>query len=312
MYREKHAYNEDRDYAVKSRRAVFEKEMESLKRLMYGGSVRIWPYMSDFWGKYSEERTVSFVEQIINEEWYERMHRGEYERYSHKLPFYRKLLYCVLRILTADYTDYRGGNVVNFGECEKKTFSDVADVFLTDDGAILDSFTISFAELFYSLLTQKSIRLPFRDPKHEEAERQLREAEEAWKRDGIPEGDEAAEEEPDEFWIMAEEKGLDIEELGQDEIREFELGEENRKTEEEKLRRTFQEKEHFCRNLEEIALYAENHPTEVSVMKDELRRLLAEFLSDRRLSVFDDEEAFVETMVRLKQTVRTAKRYAED
>lgn len=312
MYREKQAYSEDRDYAVKSRRAVFEKEMESLKRLMYGGGVRIWPYMSDPWGKYSEERTVSFVEQIINEEWYERMHRGEYERHSHKLPFYRKLLYCVLRILTTDFTDYRGGNVIDFGEGEKKTFSDVADVFLTDDGAILDSFTISFAELFYSLLTQKSIRLPFRDPEHEEAERQLREAEEAWKRDGIPEGDEAAEEEPDEFRILAEEKGLDIEELGQDEIREFELGEENRKTEEEKLRRTFREREHFCRNLEEIALYAENHPTEVSVMKDELSRLLAEFLSDRRLSVFDEEEAFVETMVLLKKTARTARRYAED
>lgn len=311
MYREKHAYNEDRDYAVKSRRVVFEKEMESLKRLMYGGSVRIWPYMSDPWGKYSEERTVSFVEQIINEEWYERMHRGEYERHSHKLLFYRKLLYCVLRILTTDFTDYRSGNVIDFGEAEKMTFSDVADVFLTDEGAILDSFTISFAEFFYSLLTQKPIRLPFRDPKLEEAEMQLREAEEAWKRDGMPEGDEAAEE-PDEFWIWAEEKGLDIEELGQEEIREFELGEENRKTEEEKLRRTFQEREHFCRNLEEIALYAEIDPTEVSVMKDELRRLIIEFLSDRRLSVFDEEEAFVETMVLLKKTARTAKRYAED
>lgn len=41
MYREKQIYHEDRDYAVRSRRAVFDKEMESLKRLMYGGSVRI-------------------------------------------------------------------------------------------------------------------------------------------------------------------------------------------------------------------------------------------------------------------------------
>ncbi len=311
MYREKQRYNEDRDYAVKSRRAVFEKEMESLKRLMYGGSVRIWPYMSDSWGEYSEERTVSFVEQIVNKEWYERMHWGEYERHSHRLPFYRKLLYCVLRILTADFIDYRGGNVIDFGESENMTFSDVADVFLMDDGAILDSFTISFAELFYRLLTQRTIQLPFVDPEHEE-ERQPREAGEAGRGDGMLRSDEDVGEESEEFWIWAKENGLDIAELRQEEMREFDLGEENRKTEEEKLQRTFQEREHFCRNLEEIALYAENNPTEVSVMKDELKRLLIEFLSDRRLSVFDEEEAFVETMVRLKKTIRTAKRYAED
>ncbi len=175
MYREKQIYHEDRDYAVRSRRAVFDKEMESLKRLMYGGSVRIWPYMSDHWGNYSEARTVTFVEEIVNEEWYARMHRKDFERHAQKLPFYRKLLYCVLRILASGYTDYRNGNVIPAGgEVEKITFSDVADVFRADTGAILDSFTIYFAELFYNMFTGRTIRLPFRDP-YREAEEARRE-----------------------------------------------------------------------------------------------------------------------------------------
>ncbi len=175
MYREKRFYHEERDYAVRSRRAVFDKEMESLKRLMYGGSVRIWPYMSYHWGNYSEARTVTFVEEIVNEEWYARMHRKDFERHAQKLPFYRKLLYCVLRILASGYTDYRNGNVIPAGgEVEKITFSDVADVFRADTGAILDSFTIYFAELFYNMFTGRTIRLPFRDP-YREAEEARRE-----------------------------------------------------------------------------------------------------------------------------------------
>lgn len=294
MYREKQIYHEDRDYAVRSRRAVFDKEMESLKRLMYGGSVRIWPYMSEPWGNYSEERTASFVEEIVNEEWYARMHRENFERHAQKLPFYRKLLYCVLRILASGYTDYRNGNVIPAGgEVEKITFSDVADVFRADAGAILDSFTIYFAELFYNLFTGRTIRLPFRDPYREEPE-------------------EDGEMEEDAFLAWAEEKGLDIAGLREEEIRELELGEENRRREEEKLRSTFSEREHFCRNLEELALFAEDNPIVVPVMREELESLLVEFLSDRRLSVFDREEAFVEAMVQLKKTIRTAGRYAED
>ena len=236
MYREKQIYHEDRDYAVRSRRAVFDKEMESLKRLMYGGSVRIWPYMSDPWGNYSEERTASFVKEIVNEEWYARMHREDFERHAQKLPFYRKLLYCVLRILASGYTDYRNGNVIPAGgEVEKITFSDVADVFRADTGAILDSFTIYFAELFYNMFTGRTIRLPFRDPYREEPEE-----------DGEM-----------EFLAWAEEKGLDIAEL----------------REEEKLRSTFSEREHFCRNLEELALYAEDNPIVVPVMREELESL---------------------------------------
>ncbi len=344
MYREKQIYHEDRDYAVRSRRAVFDKEMESLKRLMYGGSVRIWPYMSDPSGNYSEERTVSFVEEIVNEGWYERMHRGDFERYSHKLPFYRKLLYCVLRILASDYTDYRNGNVIPAGgEVEKITFSDVADVFRTDAGAILDSFTIYFAELFYNLFTGRTIRLPFRDPYHEEAEAQQGQAERSedperqrmtespqeaeeqqemgsqqrepegdGETNGALESDEDGEMAEDALSAWAEEKGLDIAELREEEMRELELGEENRRREEERLRSTFSEREHFCRNLEELALYAEDNPVVVPVMREELERLLVEFLSDRRLSVFDKEEAFVEAMVQLKKTIRTAGRYAED
>lgn len=344
MYGEKQIYHEDRDYAVRSRRAVFDEEMESLKRLMYGGNVRIWHYMSDPWGNYSEERTVSFVEEIVNEEWYGRMHRGDFERHAYKLPFYRKLLYCVLRILASDYTDYRNGNVIPAGgEVEKITFSDVADAFRADAGAILDSFTIYFAELFYNLLTGRTIRLPFRDPyreeeealrgqgersesleglwmtgSHQEAEglREMesrqREPEEDGETSGVSASDESGEMEEDAFLAWAEEKGLDIAELREEEIRELELGEENRRREDEKLQSTFSEREHFCRNLEELALFAEDNPIVVPVMREELESLLVEFLSDRRLSVFDREEAFVEAMVQLKKTIRTAGRYAED
>ena len=61
----------------------------------------------------------------------------------------------------------------------------------------------------------------------------------------------------DAFLAWAEEKGLDIAEL----------------REEEKLRSTFSEREHFCRNLEELALYAEDNPIVVPVMREELESL---------------------------------------
>ena len=307
MYREKREYDIDRDYAVRSRRSVFQKELDSLKRIMYGGGVHIWPYMADAWGDYSEERTVSLVHQIIDREWYERMHLTDYQHYAHRLPFYEKLLYCVLRVLTTEYTAYRDGNIMGGRAPSEITFADLTDVFEWEEDALLDSFTILFMERFYEILTGKKLEIPFRSASlaewekwqegNREIDRMLAEDAEAW---------DAREEE------LAKKLGYDIEEVRREDERERELGRQEQEREDQQMRETFPEGEHFCRNLEEVLSYAENNPVERYVVKTELIKLIQEFLSDSRLSVFDEEEAFVETMVQLKRTIRTAKRYAED
>ncbi len=303
VYREKQAYDEDRKYAVKSRRRVLERELKSLKRLMYGGNIRIWEYLSDYWGDYSEEQTNVFVEQVIDEEHYQRIHTFDHAGYLHKFPFYRKLLYCVLRTLTAGYTHYQNGNVTDFGEPEKITFFDVVSSFQGVHSELLDVDIVYFMRILYEILEQKEIDLALLNPGSEEpemtedSEKQMLVEIESW---------EALEEE------KLRELGASVEEWRAGEQEAFVHEKARQMEEENRIRETFPEREHFCRSLEEILLYLKENSVRADELETEIRELLFQFLSDRRLSVLDEEEAFVEVMVQLKKTIRTAQRYLEE
>ena len=53
-------------------------------------------------------------------------------------------------------------------------------------------------------------------------------------------------------------------------------------------------------------------PISYKQMRSEMKTLIDDFLSDSGLSVFQDEDAYVEAMVQLKKTIRTAQKYTED
>ena len=303
MDRKRYPYDEDRDYAVRSRRRVLEREMERLRQWMLGGQVRVWPYMTDFGGIYSEERTAAFVEEIITEKQFRRMHRTDMDLCVHRISFYRDLLYCVLRTLTSGYTEYQSGNITGFEKPETITFAQAEKCFGREPGGIVDSDTVCFMQMLYRIFAQKEIDLSVLNPgtelpvMTEEMQREMEEAADAWS---------ALEEE------AALRQGVGLHEWRALEEQEQE---EMRLREERERRRILQEfagREPFCRRLEQVRNYAAEHILSPPQLREELRTFLFRFLSDRRLLVLDDEEAFIDVMVQLKKTIRAAQRYAED
>lgn len=296
-------YHTDREYAIISRKSVFESELKSLRHLMDGGRTRIWPYLSDSGGEYSDKKTIRFLDQIIAEKQYQKMHGAYYEWYAQRIPFYKNLLYCVLRTLTAGYTDYRSG--ADYGAADRVLFADLTDAFEGDFGGILDWDCAFRMKKLYEILTGKRIDICRLNPGPEEmtepegsADEMLAEAmafEESYR---------AMEEE------LGEKLGYDMGEIRKEEEREERLLEAKQAGEDERIRTTFPAKRRFCRCVRETLLYLENNAMDAGELESEMKELIFQFLSARRLSVFDEEEAFVEVMVQLKRTIRKAQGYA--
>lgn len=294
----------DRDYAILSRRSVFESEIKSLRDLMGGGYIRVWPYLSDSGGDYSEKKAVRRVGQIIGEKQYRNMHEAHYDRYAARIPFYRNLLYCVLRTITAGYTDYQSG--ADYGPPERILFSDLTDAFEGNLGGLLDWNCVFWMKKIYGLLTGEKIDVHRLNPGPEEAAEEEEAADEMLAEAMAFEESYRAMED-----ALGKKLGYDMDEIRNEEEEEDRIREEEQ-TEEERIRSTFPSKRHFCRSVKEILLYLEQNDIDARELEAEMKELIFQFLSDRRLSVFDAEEAFVEVMVQLKRTIRRAQGYVGD
>lgn len=294
----------DRDYAILSRRSVFESEIKSLRDLMGGGYIRVWPYLSDSGGDYSEKKAVRLVGQIIGEKQYRNMHEAHYDRYAARIPFYRNLLYCVLRTITAGYTDYQSG--ADYGPPERILFSDLTDAFEGNLGGLLDWNCVFWMKKIYGLLTGEKIDVHRLNPGPEEAAEEEEAADEMLAEAMAFEESYRAMED-----ALGKKLGYDMDEIRNEEEEEDRIREEEQ-TEEERIRSTFPSKRHFCRSVKEILLYLEQNDIDARELEAEMKELIFQFLSDRRLSVFDAEEAFVEVMVQLKRTIRRAQGYVGD
>lgn len=298
-------YHTDREYAILSRRSVFESELKSLRYLMGGGRTSIWPYLSDSGGEYSDKKTIRFLDQITAEKQYQKMHGAYYERYAQRIPFYKNLLYCVLRTLTAGYTDYRSG--ADYGAADRVLFADLTDAFEGNFGGILDWDCAFRMKKLYEILTGKSIDICRLNPGPEEMTETEGSAEEILAEEmAFEESYRAMEEE------LGEKLGYDMGEIRKEEEREERLRETKQAGEDERIRTTFPAKRRFCRCIRESLLYLENNAMDAGELETEMKELIFQFLSARRLSVFDEEEAFVEVMVQLKRTIRKAQGYAGD
>lgn len=298
MYTEKE-YDEDKKYTLRSRVMVFEREMERLKNFMYGRCVPVWNYMTDSQGKYSEEKTIGLIEQIIDEARYRRMHIWDFDKHEDKLPLYKNLLYCVLRAYTSDYTEYSGGNRFGYGKPEEILFFDILSAFEDSGQGLLDGNAVFFMEILYEIFTGKTICLDVLNAEREKTEIDAAET------DDVQTGKSMEE-------VLAEELGYNIEEIREAEQSFIEEEEQQAKAEREKVCKQFTEKEHFCRSLDEIDCYLKEKPISYKQMRSEMKTLIDGFLSDSGLSVFQDENAYVEVMVQLKKTIRTAQKYTED
>ena len=114
----------------------------------------------------------------------------------------------------------------------------------------------------------------------------------------------------EEEW--AREHGVDINEIREAEQRMLDESERQSAIEKEKVMESFEEKEHFCQIIEEVVSYLEARNVSAGQLSSEMRELILGFLFDRGVPAFLDEEAYIEVMVQLKKTIRTAQRYAED
>lgn len=295
----------DRDYAILSRRSVFESEIKSLKDLMGGGCIRIWPYLSDSGGYYSDKKAVRLVGQIIEEKQYRNMHEVRYDRYAARIPFYRNVLYCVLRTITAGYTDYQSG--ADYGPPERILFSDLTDAFEGNLGGLLDWNCVFWMKKIYGLLTGEKIDVHRLNPGPEEAAEEEEAADEMLAEAMAFEESYRAMED-----ALGKKLGYDMDEIRNEEEEEDRIREEEQTEEEERIRSTFPSKRHFCRSVKEILLYLEQNDIDARELEAEMKELIFQFLSDKRLSVFDAEEAFIEVMVQLKRTIRRAQGYVGD
>lgn len=283
---------ENRVYTLRSRRIVFERELKSLSRLMYGETARVWFYMTDAAGKYSEEQTMKLIDQILDEAYVE-------SGCVQQLSFCRAALYCVLRTLTSGYTEYRMGNIAGFKEPSEVSFSDVIISFEDSSPELLDNHTAHFVEALYDIFSQKEAGRKVSDPE-ELTEERKRQIDEEW------ESRTAAEN------ALAKEQGVDMEAVRaweQEEAKRWEL---QGIEEKERVRRSFAEQLHFCRSVEEMEVYRKKHPANLGALGADLRDRIRRFLSDREHAVFDKEDEFVAVMVQLKKTIRTAQRFLED
>lgn len=295
----------DRDYAILSRRSVFESEIKSLRDLMGGGYIRVWPYLSDSGGDYSEKKAVRLVGQIIGEKQYRNMHEAHYDRYAARIPFYRNLLYCVLRTITAGYTDYQSG--ADYGLPERILFSNLTDAFEGNLGGLLDWNCVFWMKKIFGLLTGEKIDVHRLNPGPEEMAEEEETADEMLAETMAFEESYRAMED-----ALGQKLGYDMDEIRSEEEEEDRIREEEQAGEEERIRSTFPSKRHFCRSVKEILLYLEENDIDARELEAEMKELIFQFLSDRRLSVFDAEEAFVEVMVQLKRTIRRAQGYVGD
>ncbi|MBD5494474.1 MAG: hypothetical protein HDR12_08915 [Lachnospiraceae bacterium] len=292
-------YDEGKNYTLRSRIMVFEREVERLKNLMYGRCVPVWKYMTDSQGKYSEERTIGLIDKIIDEARYSRMHIWDFEKHEDKLTFYKNILYCVLRAYTSDYTECSGGNRFGYGKPEEILFSDILSAFEDSGGELLDGNAVFFMENLYEILTGRPICLDVLNAGSGKTENITVETEDALTVISMEEA-------------LAEELGYNIEEIRGEEQSFIEEEEKLARAEREKVRKQFAAKEHFCQSFDEIYCYLKEKPISYKQMRSEMKTLIDDFLSDSGLSVFQDEDAYVEAMVQLKKTIRTAQKYTED
>lgn len=292
-------YDEDKNYTQRSRIMVFEREMERLKNLMYGRCVAVWNYMTDSQGKYSEERTIGLVDQIIDEARYRRMHIWDFDKHADKLSLYKNVLYCVLRAYTSDYTECSGGNRFGYGKPEEILFSDIMSAFEDSTGELLDGNAVFLMETLYEIFAGRSICLAVLNAERRKTENDTAVTEDVQTGISMEEA-------------LAEKLGYNIEEIRQAEQSFIEEEEQLAKAEREKVYKQFAAKEHFCYSLDEIHCYLNKTPISYKQMHLEMKTLVDGFLSDSGLSVFQDENAYVETMVQLKKTIRTAQKYTED
>lgn len=296
----KKEYDEDREYTQRSRVAVFEEEMKRLKRLMYGEEAHIWTYMTDSQGKYSEKAASAFVEQLVDVARCQKMHFGNDES-ADKRSFYGNLLYCVLRVYASGYTLCANGSRICLGEPEDILFSDIISAFDTDPEAFLDGKLVFFMEHFYEIFAHKTICLDALRTQTDMTERLQEE---------IPWADwpvyDALEE------AHAQDLGYDIEEIREQNRQLLAEMEQQACEEKERLLRTFDAQERFCRSLEEISCYLERSPVLSGQMLTELRQLILDFLAAEGHAVFSNEDAYIAVMVQLKKTIRTARKYVED
>lgn len=304
-------HSADRDYAILSRRSVFESEIKSLRDLMGGGYVRIWSFLSDSGGEYSDKKTVRLVGQIVEEKQYQKIHEAHYERYAARIPFYRNMLYCVLRTITAGYTDYQSG--ADYGSPDRILFSDLTDAFEGNFGGLLDWNCAFQIERLYELLTGEKIDICRLNPGPEEMTDEMLEEEMAETADEIPAEEMAYEESYRAMEdALGQRLGYDMDEIRNEEEEEDRIREAKQAGEEERIRENFPSKRHFCRSVKEMLSYLEKNNIDARELEAEMKELIFQFLSDKRLSVFDAEEAFIEVMVQLKRTIRRAQGYVGD
>ena len=266
---------------------------------MYGRSVSVWHYMTDSRRKYSEDKTIGLVDKIIDEARYRRMHIWDFDKHADKLPLFKNILYCVLRAYTSDYTECSGGNRFGYGEPEEILFSNILSAFEDSNQELLDGNAVFLMETLYETFTGRPICLDVLNEESGKTENGAAETENAQTGKSMEEA-------------LAEELGYNIEEIRAEKQRFIKEEEQQAKAEREKVREQFAAKEHFCQSLDEIYCYLKKTPISSEQMHSEMKVLVDGFLSDRGHSVFQDEDAYVETMVQLKKTIRTAQKYTED
>lgn len=289
----------DMDYTLRSRIMVFEEEVERLCSLMHGEEASIWPYMTDAEGIYSEERTMDLVKGIVDREQCRRIYMREDEGQAELLSFYQKTLYCVLRVLTSDYTECGGGSRIGYGPPEEICFSHILSALNGHGRGVLDGNTVFFMKTLYEIMAGKTICLDALNCGETEMVEQKNDEEEAVQYGAMEEA-------------LAETYGYDIREIRDEEYRNLEETKRQAELEREKVIRFFSEKERFCQSVEEVVSFAEQTKISGGRLFADIKELIRVFLLDSEISPFTDEEAYVEVMVRLKRTIREAQRYTED
>lgn len=253
-----------------------------------GQLLPILPYITNQQGKYSERKTISFVNQIVTG--CEIINENQYD-------FYKSLFYCAIRVATTPYIIYENGNI--FGLIENSdnidtSFSDLIHFMHAEDCFIdenihrypINSLFATAMTKIYEVLsgtTSKNTSILFDsciDFFEDELETENMFEEPDWSH--MP-----------EFATNPGKLGLSLE----DEYEELQ------KSENLRLKKSFPSPVVYCKQFETlIDLFEQNYKFEI--FNYHIQRMIDHFLTEQGLTLYSDEDAYITLCTYIKKTIK--------
>lgn len=270
------------------RKRKFNELINELERCVSGRSLSLLPYTTNQQSKYSERKTMSLINQILNG--LDTSNKGMHN-------FYKSLFYCAIRAITTPYIIYESGNI--FGLIENAdnidtTFSDLIHCMHSEDCFIgeslhrypIDSTLANVMTTLYEVLSgkkQEKSNVLF-DSRIDYSENELEMEDEL--------------EEP--TWATMKEC-IDDSDILHDSL--YDEYKELQESENIHIKKTFPSSAEYCKQFETlIDQFEQNY--KFDFFNHHIEKMIDHFLTEQGLTLYSNEDAYVTLCTYVKKTIK--------